>query len=113
MILTMLISSLYILSLVVLIIFFQDNSIALWEACILFLVYISYVTFMSFNEQLEAIIAKEREKKREVESAQERKSKIFSAKQWQETSQTMENQGIGKAPVQLPSIPSANSTVVD
>ena len=106
--------SFYILSLVVLIIFFQDNKIALWEACVLFLVYISYVTFMSFNEQLEAVIAKEREKKREVESAQERKSKIFSAKQWQDASQNMENQGVGTAVkgAQLPSIPSANSTVI-
>ena len=107
--------SFYILSLVVLIIFFQDNKIALWEACVLFLVYISYVTFMSFNEQLEAVIAKEREKKREVESAQERKSKIFSAKQWQDASQNMEDQGVGTAlgkggGAQLPNIPSANST---
>ena len=43
----------YSISLVVLVVFFNDNSIEWWEALILFLWYFCYVIFMKFNEAVE------------------------------------------------------------
>nr|AWC68277.1 solute carrier family 24 member 2 [Arizona elegans] len=45
--------SFYILDLILLIIFFLDNFIRWWESLILLSAYISYVTFMKFNGQVE------------------------------------------------------------
>ncbi|XP_058025849.1 sodium/potassium/calcium exchanger 2 isoform X2 [Ahaetulla prasina] len=45
--------SFYILDLILLIIFFLDNFIRWWESLILLTAYISYVTFMKFNGQVE------------------------------------------------------------
>uniref|UniRef100_A0A8C6XJV3 Solute carrier family 24 member 2 n=1 Tax=Naja naja TaxID=35670 RepID=A0A8C6XJV3_NAJNA len=45
--------SFYILDLILLIIFFLDNFIRWWESLILLSAYISYVTFMKFNVQVE------------------------------------------------------------
>lgn len=46
----------YILGLIMLIIFFLDNTIKWWESILLVLAYISYVTFMKFNSQIERLV---------------------------------------------------------
>lgn len=43
----------YILDLIMLIVFFLDNVILWWESVLLVLAYVSYVSFMKFNSQLE------------------------------------------------------------
>ncbi|XP_073320356.1 sodium/potassium/calcium exchanger 1-like [Pagrus major] len=43
----------YILDLIMLIIFFLDNTILWWESICLVMAYISYVSFMKFNSQIE------------------------------------------------------------
>ncbi|XP_030377171.1 sodium/potassium/calcium exchanger Nckx30C [Scaptodrosophila lebanonensis] len=50
--------SFYSISLLVLIYFFRDNRIYWWEALILFLIYIAYVTFMKWNVQVEQCVKK-------------------------------------------------------
>ncbi|KAJ0056800.1 hypothetical protein NL108_017701 [Boleophthalmus pectinirostris] len=45
--------SFYILDLAMLIVFFLDNAIRWWESALLVLGYVSYVTFMKFNAQIE------------------------------------------------------------
>ena len=45
--------SFYIVSLILLMIFFLDNQIEWWEALVLFLWYIAYVTFMKYNQFFE------------------------------------------------------------
>ncbi|MFT7806786.1 sodium/potassium/calcium exchanger 1-like [Arapaima gigas] len=45
--------SFYILDLIMLIIFFLDNTIMWWESILLILAYMSYVFFMKYNVQLE------------------------------------------------------------
>ncbi|XP_041822678.1 sodium/potassium/calcium exchanger 1-like isoform X2 [Chelmon rostratus] len=46
----------YILDLIMLIIFFLDNMILWWESILLLLGYISYVSFMKFNSQIEQVV---------------------------------------------------------
>ncbi|XP_005751467.1 sodium/potassium/calcium exchanger 1-like isoform X2 [Pundamilia nyererei] len=46
----------YILDLIMLIIFFLDNMILWWESILLVLGYISYVSFMKFNSQIEQAV---------------------------------------------------------
>ncbi|XP_070686071.1 sodium/potassium/calcium exchanger 1-like [Pempheris klunzingeri] len=46
----------YILDLIMLIIFFLDNMILWWESIMLVLGYISYVSFMKFNSQIELAV---------------------------------------------------------
>ncbi|XP_013877759.1 sodium/potassium/calcium exchanger 1 [Austrofundulus limnaeus] len=46
----------YILDLVMLIVFFLDNTILWWESLLLVLGYMSYVTFMKFNSQIERMV---------------------------------------------------------
>ncbi|XP_041646321.1 sodium/potassium/calcium exchanger 1-like isoform X7 [Cheilinus undulatus] len=48
--------SFYILDLVMLIVFFLDNKILWWESILLVLGYISYVSFMKFNSQIEKAV---------------------------------------------------------
>uniref|UniRef100_A0A8C6V172 Sodium/potassium/calcium exchanger 1 n=1 Tax=Neogobius melanostomus TaxID=47308 RepID=A0A8C6V172_9GOBI len=48
--------SFYILYLMMLIVFFLDNAIRWWESTLLVSGYISYVTFMKFNAQIEAVV---------------------------------------------------------
>ena len=48
----------YSVSLIVLVLFFSDNLIHWWEALILFLWYIAYVSFMKFNEPVEDALRK-------------------------------------------------------
>ncbi|XP_078532080.1 sodium/potassium/calcium exchanger 2 isoform X2 [Lissotriton helveticus] len=50
--------SFYILGLLMLISFFLDNLIAWWESLLLLSVYITYVTFMKFNVQVEELVKK-------------------------------------------------------
>nr|XP_046251415.1 sodium/potassium/calcium exchanger 1-like [Scatophagus argus]XP_046251425.1 sodium/potassium/calcium exchanger 1-like [Scatophagus argus]XP_046251433.1 sodium/potassium/calcium exchanger 1-like [Scatophagus argus]XP_046251438.1 sodium/potassium/calcium exchanger 1-like [Scatophagus argus] len=46
----------YILDLIMLIVFFLDNTIMWWESILLVLAYISYVSFMKFNSQIEQAV---------------------------------------------------------
>lgn len=46
----------YILGLVMLIVFFLDNTIRWWESVLLVSGYVCYVTFMKFNSQIEAAV---------------------------------------------------------
>lgn len=46
----------YILDLIMLIVFFLDNMILWWESLLLVLGYMSYVTFMKFNSQIERTV---------------------------------------------------------
>lgn len=46
----------YILDLIMLIVFFLDNQILWWESILLLLGYISYVSFMKFNSQIEMAV---------------------------------------------------------
>ncbi|XP_068587107.1 sodium/potassium/calcium exchanger 1-like isoform X3 [Cebidichthys violaceus] len=46
----------YILDLIMLIIFFLDNTILWWESLTLLMGYISYVSFMKFNRQIENVV---------------------------------------------------------
>jgi len=46
----------YSIGLIALIIFYSDDEIEWWEALILFLVYISYVCFMKFNQTVERAV---------------------------------------------------------
>lgn len=46
----------YILDLIMLIVFFLDNVILWWESVLLVLAYVSYVSFMKFNSQLEQAV---------------------------------------------------------
>ncbi len=46
----------YILDLIMLIIFFLDNMILWWESILLVMGYISYVSFMKFNSQIEQLV---------------------------------------------------------
>ncbi|KAM9366138.1 sodium/potassium/calcium exchanger 1-like [Symphorus nematophorus] len=46
----------YILDLIMLIVFFLDNMILWWESILLVLAYISYVSFMKFNSQIEQAV---------------------------------------------------------
>ncbi|XP_015809221.3 sodium/potassium/calcium exchanger 1 isoform X1 [Nothobranchius furzeri] len=46
----------YILDLIMLIVFFLDNTILWWESILLVLGYVSYVTFMKFNSQIEQMV---------------------------------------------------------
>eukprot|EP00064_Thunnus_orientalis_P019917 superscaffoldBa00005209_g20048 len=46
----------YILDLIMLIIFFLDNMILWWESILLVMGYISYVSFMKFNSQIEQVV---------------------------------------------------------
>lgn len=46
----------YILDLIMLIVFFLDNMILWWESMLLVLGYMSYVTFMKFNSQIERTV---------------------------------------------------------
>ncbi|XP_047672594.1 sodium/potassium/calcium exchanger 2-like isoform X7 [Tachysurus fulvidraco] len=48
--------SFYILDLIMLIVFFLDNSISCWESISLLLAYASYVLFMKYNSQVEALV---------------------------------------------------------
>ncbi|XP_077375276.1 sodium/potassium/calcium exchanger 1-like isoform X2 [Festucalex cinctus] len=48
--------SFYILDLIMLIIFFLDNTMLWWESAMLVLGYISYVCFMKFNSQIEHVV---------------------------------------------------------
>lgn len=48
--------SFYILDLIMLIVFFLDNVILWWESLVLLLGYISYVSFMKFNSQIEHVV---------------------------------------------------------
>ncbi|XP_039946241.1 sodium/potassium/calcium exchanger 2 isoform X2 [Hirundo rustica] len=50
--------SFYIIDLILLIIFFLDNSIMWWESITLLTAYFSYVTFMKFNVQVEELVKK-------------------------------------------------------
>lgn len=46
----------YVLDLVLLIVFFLDKMILWWESVLLVLGYVSYVTFMKFNSQIEQLV---------------------------------------------------------
>ncbi|XP_054474556.1 sodium/potassium/calcium exchanger 1-like [Anoplopoma fimbria] len=46
----------YILDLIMLIVFFLDNMILWWESLMLLMGYISYVSFMKFNSQIEHVV---------------------------------------------------------
>ncbi|XP_056268115.1 sodium/potassium/calcium exchanger 1-like isoform X2 [Pseudoliparis swirei] len=46
----------YVLDLVMLIVFFLDNTILWWESLMLLLGYVSYVSFMKFNSQIERVV---------------------------------------------------------
>ncbi|XP_031704062.1 sodium/potassium/calcium exchanger 1-like isoform X2 [Anarrhichthys ocellatus] len=46
----------YILDLIMLIVFFLDNTILWWESLTLLMGYISYVSFMKFNRQIENVV---------------------------------------------------------
>ncbi|XP_032378384.1 sodium/potassium/calcium exchanger 1 isoform X2 [Etheostoma spectabile] len=46
----------YILDLIMLIVFFLDNMILWWESMMLVLAYVSYVSFMKFNSQIEHVV---------------------------------------------------------
>ncbi|XP_068427695.1 sodium/potassium/calcium exchanger 1-like isoform X1 [Clinocottus analis] len=46
----------YILDLIMLIVFFLDNMILWWESLLLLTGYISYVSFMKFNSQIESVV---------------------------------------------------------
>lgn len=46
----------YILDLIMLIVFFLDNTILWWESIMLVMGYISYVSFMKFNSQIEQAV---------------------------------------------------------
>ncbi|XP_029701720.1 sodium/potassium/calcium exchanger 1-like isoform X2 [Takifugu rubripes] len=46
----------YIVGLIMLIVFFLDNVILWWESVLLVLAYVSYVSFMKFNSQLEQAV---------------------------------------------------------
>lgn len=46
----------YILDLIMLIVFFLDNTIRWWESILLVLAYVSYVSFMKFNSQIEQVV---------------------------------------------------------
>ncbi|TNN53169.1 Sodium/potassium/calcium exchanger 2 [Liparis tanakae] len=46
----------YVLDLVMLIVFFLDNTIVWWESLMLLLGYVSYVSFMKFNSQIERVV---------------------------------------------------------
>ncbi|KAM6950337.1 sodium/potassium/calcium exchanger 2-like [Lycodopsis pacificus] len=46
----------YILDLIMLIVFFLDNTILWWESLMLLMGYISYVSFMKFNRQIENVV---------------------------------------------------------
>ncbi|KAM9408350.1 sodium/potassium/calcium exchanger 1-like [Pholidichthys leucotaenia] len=46
----------YILDLIMLIVFFLDNMILWWESILLVLGYVSYVSFMKFNSQIERVV---------------------------------------------------------
>ncbi|XP_034715950.1 sodium/potassium/calcium exchanger 1-like isoform X2 [Etheostoma cragini] len=46
----------YILDLMMLIVFFLDNMILWWESMMLVLAYVSYVSFMKFNSQIEHVV---------------------------------------------------------
>ena len=48
--------SFYSVSLITLIVFFRDNEIELYEAAVLFLLYIAYVTFMKWNHNVESFV---------------------------------------------------------
>lgn len=48
----------YSLALIILIIFFRDNRIYLYEAVVLLLLYILYVTFMKYNSKIERAVKK-------------------------------------------------------
>lgn len=48
--------SFYILDLIILIVFFLDNMILWWESVLLVLGYVSYVSFMKFNSQIEQVV---------------------------------------------------------
>ncbi|KAG1657322.1 Sodium/potassium/calcium exchanger Nckx30C [Nymphon striatum] len=48
----------YSLALIILIIFFRDNRITLYEAIVLLLIYILYVTFMKYNSKIERAVKK-------------------------------------------------------
>lgn len=48
----------YSVSLLILILFFRDNKIFWWEALILFLIYVAYVSFMKWNVQVERCVKK-------------------------------------------------------
>ncbi|CDQ58912.1 unnamed protein product [Oncorhynchus mykiss] len=48
--------SFYIIGLLMLILFFLDNQIFLWESIALLMCYLSYVTFMKFNADVETFI---------------------------------------------------------
>ncbi|XP_037909411.1 sodium/potassium/calcium exchanger Nckx30C isoform X5 [Hermetia illucens] len=50
--------SFYSVSLLILIYFFRDNLIYWWEAAVLFLIYIAYVGFMKWNQQVERCVKK-------------------------------------------------------
>lgn len=50
--------SFYSLSLLILIYFFRDNLIYWWEALILFSIYLTYVGFMKWNQQVERCVKK-------------------------------------------------------
>lgn len=48
--------SFYILGLIMLISFFLDNIIQWWESLLLLMAYLTYVTFMKFNVQIESLV---------------------------------------------------------
>ncbi|XP_058240596.1 sodium/potassium/calcium exchanger 2-like isoform X4 [Hemibagrus wyckioides] len=48
--------SFYILDLIMLIVFFLDNTISCWESMALLLAYAAYVLFMKYNAQVEALV---------------------------------------------------------
>ncbi|XP_077201296.1 sodium/potassium/calcium exchanger 2 isoform X2 [Paroedura picta] len=66
----------YIMDLILLIVFFLDNSIMWWESLTLLCAYITYVTFMKFNVQVEERVRRliTRNKVEKVTSATDRKS---------------------------------------
>ncbi|XP_031424873.1 sodium/potassium/calcium exchanger 1-like isoform X2 [Clupea harengus] len=58
--------SFYILSLLLLIVFFLDSTIHWWESAILLLAYVGYVTFMKHNEELELMVKEQLRKHQSI-----------------------------------------------
>ncbi|XP_063045160.1 sodium/potassium/calcium exchanger 1-like [Engraulis encrasicolus] len=60
--------SFYVLSLLLLILFFLDSAIRWWESAVLLAAYVAYVTFMKHNEQLETMFKEQLRKHQSIVS---------------------------------------------
>ncbi|GAA6216242.1 sodium/potassium/calcium exchanger 2 isoform X3 [Lates japonicus] len=67
--------SFYILDLIMLIIFFLDNIISMWESIVLLSAYATYVVFMKFNSKVEGFVKDCMNKNRVVEVAVQPKAR--------------------------------------